>query len=309
MNSVKLGLRNIPAVYVTLLLVVVVNMMMNHRILSENGINNLAIQMVPTLIAVMAQTCVLLARELDLSVGSNVGLSTVLMSATMEKWGLFSIVIVLVISILIGMLNGALAVYFKVPGIVITLATSMIVTGGALLILPTPGGYVSLDYARFVLGHHLFVPNTLFILAAVLLCWKYLRMHPWGHSLLATGGNEYSAYASGLKVQRSKILAFTLSSVLAAIAGMVLAAKTMSGDANIGTSYTLTSIAGAVLGGVSFLGGVGSMRKAIAGAVVIVLLVNILFFIGISSFYQYIFQGVILLVSVVVTLRNQNNRH
>jgi ribose transport system permease protein len=151
-------------------------------------------------------------------------------------------------------------------------------------------------------GQPIVVPNSLLILLAVMLIWKYVKNAKLGNSIYAAGGNPFSAYASGLSVEKAKIAAYVGSALLASVAGIVVCGKTMTGDATIGNPYTLSSIAGTVLGGASFMGGVGTMKGAVAGALILGLLVNILFFLGLSSHYQNIAEGIILLAAVIISV-------
>jgi ribose transport system permease protein len=298
--------RGIPAIYIPLVLLLLLNVWMNPNLLSPRGINNLFLQMTPVIFVVMAQTLALLVRELDISIGAMVSLSTVILASTMEHIGLLSVLLVCVIGLSVGAITGAIITYLRIPGIIVTLAMSMILGGIALMVLPQPGGAILTEYSSLVVKRLLFIPNSLIILLLSLLVWKYFRNLPLGQSIYATGGNHYSAFASGIRVHKAKIAAFMASGLLASMAGLIVAAKTGTGDATIGNTYTLTSIAGAILGGASFLGGIGSMRGAVGGAMVVSILVNILFFLGISSFYQYIVQGCILLIAVIVGMNKRN---
>ncbi len=310
MKTIKSLIKKVsqlPPVFVPLVIVLIINILLNKNILSFKGFNNLFIQLAPIIIAVMAQTMVLLVREMDMSVGAMISLSTVIMSQTMGHIGYFAILVVLAMAVVLGVINGYFVAYLKVPGIVATLATSMIYSGVALLILPDPGGVIFPSYNKLFMGNHLLIPNSLIFVLLILAGWKIFKNTRAGQSLYATGSNYYSAYASGIAVVRAKMTGFIGSAVFAAFAAMVLSAKTMTGDALIGNSYTLTSIAGAVLGGVSFFGGIGRMTGAIAGAIVFAVLVNILFFLNVSSFYQYVVQGLILIVAVVFSMLNRTN--
>ena len=181
---------------------------------------------------------------------------------------------------LFGLFAGLIVAYVKIPGIVVTLATSMIIGGLALVIMPQPGGTVDEIVGRLVNDQPLLIPNSFLILLFVMAVWKYLKNARLGRALYAAGGNPFSAYASGLSVEGAKIAAYVGSALLAAVAGIVVCGKTMTGDATIGNPYTLSSIAGTVLGGASFMGGVGTMKGAVAGALILGVLVNILFFLG-----------------------------
>jgi ribose transport system permease protein len=292
----------IPLAFVPAAIVLCINIVLNPHILSLRGINNLSLQIVTIALAVMAQTLVVLVRELDMSVGAVVCLTTVLVGSTMGTLHIFSLVLVLVIAAVFGLFSGLIVAYVKIPGIVVTLATSMIIGGLALVIMPQPGGTVEEFLGRLVNDQPLLLPNSFLILLAVMMVWKYFKNTKFGSALFAVGGNPFSAYASGLSVEGAKIAAYVGSALLAAVAGIVVCGKTMTGDATIGNPYTLSSIAGTVLGGASFMGGVATMKGAVAGALIIGVLVNILFFLGLSSHYQNIAEGIILLAAVVISV-------
>ncbi len=297
--------RKIPAIYLTLIVAIIINGLMNPRMFTERGINNLLLQVMPMVLAAMAQTSVMIVGELDISIGAVVGLSTVILAVTMGQLGWLSVLLVMLVVVAIGLVTGFVVAYFNISGIVATLSSSMIFSGLALLILPVPGGLITPGYSKFFTGVSFSVPNTLFMLIFLLLIWEYIKKRPMGINIYAAGGNYYSAFATGIPVKKAKMLAFVICAVLSGLSGMVLAAKTMSGDANIAISYSITSIAGAVLGGVSFAGGIGHMARAAAGAVVISILVNILFFLQVESFWQYAVQGIILLAAVCMSQLNR----
>jgi ribose transport system permease protein len=307
-NNAFRRIVDLPPIFIPLIIFFVLNVILNNSILSVNGINNFFVQITPTIFAVMAQTVVLLVREIDMSVGSVISLSTVVMATTMGQFGYLSILIVLGMAVVIGLINGFIVSYFKAPGIVVTLASSMIFAGVALVILPNPGGEIYTSFNRLLMKNYLVLPNSMIFIFITLFVWKYIKKSRAGQALYATGANYYSAYATGIQVKKTKMLAFVGSAVLSSFAAFMLCAKTMTGDALIGNSYTLTSISGAVLGGISFFGGVGSMTGAVAGGVVVVMLVNILFFLNVSSFFQYIVQGVILILAVLFSIIKSNLR-
>ena len=302
LNPMRKMASRVPLAFIPAAIVLCVNIVLNPHILSLRGINNLALQIVPLALAVMAQTVVVLVRELDMSIGAVVCLTTVVVGTTTDSLHLLSLPLAMVVAGLFGLFSGLIVAYIRIPGIVVTLATSMIIGGLALVILPQPGGSVDNFVQNLVNGQPIVVPNSLLILLAVMLIWKYVKNAKLGNSIYAAGGNPFSAYASGLSVEKAKIAAYVGSALLASVAGIVVCGKTMTGDATIGNPYTLSSIAGTVLGGASFMGGVGTMKGAVAGALILGLLVNILFFLGLSSHYQNIAEGIILLAAVIISV-------
>ena len=215
------------------------NILLNPHILSLRGINILALQTVSIAFAVMAQTLVLIVRELDMSIGAMVSMTTVIVASTMGRFHLFSIVIALIAAAALGFFSGAIVAWVKIPGIVVTLTASMLIGGLALVIMPQPGGDIDELLGDLVNGQPLLIPNSLLLLLLALLIWNYVKNTRLGVSLFASGGNPFSAYASGLSVEQAKIAAYVGSGLLSALAGIIVAGKTMTGDATIGDPYTL----------------------------------------------------------------------
>lgn len=299
-DNLRNFISRLPIAFIPAAIVLCINIVLNPHILSLRGLNNLSLQIVTLALAVMAQTLVVVVREIDMSIGAMVSLTTVIVASTMATLNLLSIVLALLVAGLFGLFAGLVVAYVRIPGIVVSLATSMMIGGLALVIMPQPGGTVNEIVDRLVNDQPLLLPNSALILFFILLVWKYVKKSRIGNAIYATGGNPFSAYASGISVPGAKIAAFVGSALLAALAGIVVAGKTMTGDATIGSPYTLSSIAGTVLGGASFMGGVGTMKGAVAGAAILGVLVNILFFLGISSHYQDIAEGLILLAAVTI---------
>jgi ribose transport system permease protein len=295
----------VPYAFVPAIVFLGINVSLNPRILTARGLNNLSLQVTALVLVTMAQTLVVLVRELDMSVGAQIGLATVIVGSTTQMLGTGSVALAILAAVVSGVACGAIVAWLRIPGIVVTLASSMIIGGMALVIMPQSGGTVHPALGSLITNRHYGIPNTAVLLLLVLLVWKYFKGTPLGHSIYAVGGNPYSAYASGLSVTRAKMVAYAGSGLLSGIAGVVVAGKTMTGDALIGEPYTLTSIASTVLGGASFLGGVATMRGAAAGAIVMAVLVNIMFFLGVSTMYQYVAEGIILLIAVIVGVLNQ----
>src|SRR6185295_8941931 len=143
-------------------------------------------------------------------------------------------------------------------------------------------------------------PWSILYVFAIAALWLVLRRTATGVRIFAIGNDEYAARAHGIPVRRAKTIAYTLAGTLAAASGLFLAATTTGGDAAAGDVYILTSIAAVVLGGVSFYGGRGSALGSIAGAFVLTILTNVLFFAGINPLYQSFFQGLFLVLAVFI---------
>jgi ribose transport system permease protein len=199
-----------------------------------------------------------------------------------------------------GLLNGLLVVFGRLQPILVTLATLSIFQGIAIRILPSPGGLAPPLLTSLLTNTS--YPWALVYVALVILLWLFFRRTAFGVAIFAIGNDAQAARANGINVVRARVGAFVLAGVLSGLAGMFLAATTTGGDATTGDAYTLTSIAAVVLGGVSLFGGRGSAIGSIAGAFVLTILINILFFANINPLYQSFYEGVFLIGAIVLTV-------
>lgn len=268
-------------------------------ILSVGGFSKFTQNWFPLALVTMAQALLMLNGGITLAIGPLVSLGAVIAATTME--GMFGvpggIVAVAFTGLAIGAVIGAIVAHLRLPAIIVTLAGSFIITGVALILLPRPGGFIPDWLSNALAGH---TPVAFLLLVVVLLAWKAFLATPLGLGIYAAGDNPVGAFRSGVPVERAKIVAFALSGLLAALAGLFVAAQTGSGDPVIGTPFTLNSIAAAVLGGVGFLGGKGTMRGAICGSLLLSVMINVMFFLGFPPVAQYIAQGLIIVGAVAV---------
>lgn len=278
----------------------------NHQAgFSANVIQTAANKGVLLALLAMAQTFVVLTAGIDLSVGmvfilaNCLASSIVLGSPGMTALG---IVGVLLTGLACGAVNGAIVIFGRLQPIVTTIATGAIYFGIALLLRPNPGGDVNIDLADFVTGQ---LPGGIpasvaLLVAVVVLVWVPFRRSTIGRAVYAVGSSEQAAYMSGLPTRTARFVAFSLSGLFAAMAGLLLTFVTYSGEASSANAatYTLNSIAAVVLGGVSLFGGSGSAVGAIFGALIFRTINDLLFVFDLDPLWQPLFLGVVLLVAV-----------
>jgi ribose transport system permease protein len=256
---------------------------------------------VPTVLVAVGQSIVVVTRGIDLSVGGVIDVSNSL-AATHMHAGLGSMaewtVLILLFGVLCGSVNGALIAYARLQPILVTLATLAVLQGIAIKILPEPGGSIPEAYSTFLASST--GPWSLLFVAGIAGLWLVLRRTTIGVRIFAIGNDEYAARAHGMPVRRVKVTAYALAGLLGSASGLFLSASTTAGDAAAGDVYILTSIAAVVLGGISFFGGRGSALGSIAGAFILTILTNVLFFAGIDPLYQSFFQGLFLFVAVLL---------
>jgi len=255
----------------------------------------------PTALVAVGQSIVVLTRGIDLSVGGIVDVSNAFAAThihagagSMLGWTL----VILLYGAGAGAINGALIAYARLQPILVTLATLSIWQGVALEVLPQPGGTIPTTYTNLLANPNR--PWGLVAIGAVALLWFVFRRTSLGVNVYAIGNDEYAARAHGIPVRRVKVATYALSGLLAAAGGLFLAASTTGGDPTEGNTFVLTSIAAVVLGGVSFQGGRGSALGALAGAFILTILVNVLFFANVNPLYQPFFQGLFLVIAVLL---------
>jgi ribose transport system permease protein len=255
----------------------------------------------PLVFVAAGQGIVVLTRSLDLSVGGIMDLSNGLAATHMQSsvpsmllWSL----IVLAVGGVAGLVNGLLVTVGRLQPIVVTIATMSILQGLAAWVLPQPGGNIPASYTNILANSN--SPLGLVFVGVVAIFWLLLRRFRLGFALYAVGNDVEAANALGINVKRVRTSAFVLSGIMSAAAGLFLAAGSSGGDATGGDSYLLASFAAVVLGGVSFFGGRGSIIGVLCGAGVLTLLVSVLFYANVNSFYQSFYEGLFLIGAVLL---------
>jgi ribose transport system permease protein len=298
-NTWTLGLLGVLAV-----LLVVTRMI--QPTYGQAGIQGLAVSVLPLALAAVAQAIVVIARGIDLSVGSMMALTSVISASLMEErsesFAVLVVIGVLALGCVLGAINGSLIVVTRVPDIVVTLAMLFIWAGCALLVLNTPGGG-SAEWLRGLTQGSFLLPwipkAAVVLLVAVAVVWLPLRRSRLGLSIYAIGSDPLAAYRSGISVGRTKIFAYTLAGLFSALAGISLTASTGIGTPVPGP-YTLLSVAAVVLGGVSLAGGRGGVFGPIVAVVILSLLRTDMTFLNVNTNLATVAQGVILVGVVMV---------
>ncbi|MGB3539580.1 MAG: ABC transporter permease [Mesorhizobium sp.] len=269
----------------------------------------------------MGMTFVIVTGGIDLSVGSIVGLCgmvagylmlngvDLLIGYTVYFNVIEIVVITLIVGILIGALNGWLITKLNVAPFIATLGTLYVARGAALLssdgrTFPNLVGNADIGNTGFGYlgaGRILGLPVSVWILIVVALAAAYFAKYtPLGRHIFAVGGNERAARVSGIRVDMVKMFVYMFSGFCAAIVGLVISSELMASHPATGESFELNAIAAAVLGGTSMAGGYGTIGGTIVGAFVIGILSDGLVMMGVSSFWQMVIKGLVIIVAVVV---------
>jgi ribose transport system permease protein len=285
---------------VVLALLAIVMATLEPLFLSERNLQNLAVQSAVIAILGLGQLIVVLTRGIDLSVGSILGLSTVLVALTFQDGvggGVVCCLIALAAGSAAGLLNGLAFVKGRIPHpFIVTLATLGALRGLAYIL--TDGDVVP-DVPPLVitLGSSYAGPipvPALVVLALALAVYVLVRRTVFGRWVYAIGGNPDAARLAGIPVDRVLIFVYVLSGLCAALAGLLIAGRTGSGYPNAGDTFELDAIAAVFIGGASFLGGRGSVLNALVGALVIGTIRNGLDLQGVGPYWQLIGVGMII---------------
>ncbi len=246
--------------------------------------------------ASVAEGLVMLLGSIDLAVGAVITLVNVVVAATMESSSVGAVVLGLAVGTGAGLTSGILVAYVRLPSIIVTLALASVWGGIALYVMPTPGGWMPAAAQQLIYG---FWPLLIVVAFALALFWfSRIRL---GRFTYAAGADVGAAFRAGIPVVRTRVIVFGLAGFLLGIAGICYSALTGGGDPLAGKSYTLPAITAAVLGGIAFTGGKGTLWGAIVGALALTQITHLVFFSNVPAFYQGIVTGGLLILSVGIS--------
>lgn len=295
-------LRSKLGILIVFVLLFVIMSLLSDNFLTSYNLINVARQITMVAILGIGMTFVILSGGIDLSVGSIVALVGCLTTGFMVSGMPVPVAIVagLFIGAALGMINGLVTTYGKIPSFIVTLGMMTVARGFALVYtdgypitkLPESFSFIGRGYIGPIP-----VPVVIMILCFVI-GYIVLRYFRFGRDVYALGGNEEAARLSGIKTNRVKVAVFLISGLTAAIAGIILASRLNSGQPSAGASMELDAIAAVVIGGTSFSGGKGSILGTLVGAMIMGVISNGLNLLGVSSYWQMITIGFIIVVAV-----------
>ena len=300
--------RNIAVVWLLLGAVIVVATTLSPYFLTPTNITNVFGQAATLLLVTIGQTCLMLTGGIDLSVGSTIGLvATVLALIVLPDPLSIAIALVVVVAIggLVGLANGLFVTKLGVPPFIATLASAAIVMGIALQLRQTPPGTLPREYANVFTGQigPVTISLVLIILATVSV-GLVLRHTTLGRHTYAVGDNPAAAALSGVNVDRLRLVAYAFAGAMAGLAGAFLTARTRAGDPLMGQSFAFDSVTAVVMGGVNIWGGRGSVYGAFAAVFIIAIVGNLLNLLGLSSDFQSLIKGAMLIGAVMLYYEN-----
>ena len=289
-----------------LLLIVVVITILKPSFLSTDNILNILRQVSISALIAFGMTFVILTGGIDLSVGSTLALTGAI-AASLLAGGMdpiLTICIALLLGAILGAINGVIIAKGKVAPFIATLATMTIYRGLTLVYTegrPISGLGDAVTFQMLGKGYFLGVPvPVVTMIIAFFALWFIMHKTTFGRRVYAVGGNEGAARLSGINTDRVKIMVYSLTGMLAALSALILTSRLNSAQPTAGTSYELDAIAAVVLGGTSLTGGRGWIFGTLVGALIIGVLNNGLNLIGVSSFFQQVVKGAVILIAVLI---------
>ncbi|TFB54267.1 ABC transporter permease [Cryobacterium sp. TMT2-17-1] len=278
---------------------------------SANNLLNIARQTATISIMAVAMTFVIATAEIDLSIGSVAGLSSVVSALAVSSYGLVpGILAGLLVGLVVGAVNGGLVAWLKVPSFLVTLGMLGLIVGVARWI--TASAPVPIADATFIQifgGGNVGAIPSLLIWAVVVVAIGAVVMNKtkFGRQVRATGGNTQAAMFTGVNTARIKFYVLLLSGLVAAIAGMLYAGRLQSGRFQWGTGDELSVIAAVILGGTSLFGGRGAIIGSLFGALFIGLVNNGLILAGLEVSQQQVVRGAIIIVAVALSSKKASS--
>jgi ribose/xylose/arabinose/galactoside ABC-type transport system permease subunit len=285
-----------------LALLIVVLESLDSTTLQLTNVRDVARQISITAMFAAGETLVILARQIDLSVGSTLGLAGVVSAGTLQRTNSVAaaIAVGLAVGAAVGLVNGILVAKGRLASFVVTLATLSIAAG--LMLVYTGAQPIAVTNTTYLFigeGAISGIPMPI-VMTAVLyvLLWFILRRTKFGRYNYAIGGNEEAARLAGVPVTRYKLLIFVVAGLIAGLAGITLTARLGSGVPTLGAGYELDAITAVVLGGTSLFGGEGKIWGTLVGAAILELIGNGLNLLNVESFYQSIVTGIVVVLAI-----------
>jgi ribose transport system permease protein len=279
--------------------------MISGRFLSLGNLSIVTQQASINTVLASGMTFVILTGGIDLSVGSILSASAMVavMTSLLPGIGMLGIPAALAVGLAFGLANGAIIAYMALPPFIVTLGSLTAVRGVARLLGNDTTVFNSNLSFDFIGNQTVFGVPWLAIIAVitVIVSWFILRFTVLGVWIYAVGGNSEAARLTGIKAPRVLLFVYAMSGLLAGVGGVMSAARLYAANGlQLGQSYELDAIAAVILGGTSFVGGVGSIWGTLIGALIIAVLSNGLILVGVSDIWQYIVKGVVIIIAVAL---------
>ncbi|MGL4609142.1 MAG: ABC transporter permease [Trueperaceae bacterium] len=301
----KKFLRTNPYLFSLLLaiILIIISVVLQDKFFRPGVLSSNLRGLLPLMFLAIGQVMVIIGGGIDLSVGAivslvNAVLVTLITPESSAAQVAFTILAACGVGLLAGLINGLCIALLRLQPIVTTYATSFVFAGLALLVLPRPGGALPQSLPQFYRALPYGIPLAIFVIAVVLLLWRFIRNSRYGQYIYALGGSAEAAYTTGLPVTRLRLSVYLFAGFCAALAALALTLETGSGSPRSGDSMTLDSVVAVVLGGTRLSGGQGGIVGTILGVAILRLIRPIVSFSGIDSDYQTLLNALIIMLAL-----------
>lgn len=289
----------------------IVSAIINPNFLKPQNLINILKQISVVTIIACGETMLIVSGMIDLSAGFLCTASACLSAGLLASTGNLPLAVIagILVGCVCGWVNGFLITYFKLQPFIATLAMTYVLQG--IVQIYTDGQTVGgVGKARWLgQGTVAGIPVPVIIMfIMVILIAVLMKKTKFGTTIYAIGGSEAAAIASGINTRRTKRIIFTLSGALTGLAGVVLMARLMAGMPSVGEGYEFDAITAVIVGGTSFLGGIGTVTGALIGSIIVGLINNILNLLHISNQYQLIVKGLLIAVAVIIDIKTKENK-
>ncbi len=309
--AIKSTMQAVGMLPVLIILAIGFHLLTDGRFFTGQNISIVAQQAAINTVLAAGMTFVILTGGIDLSVGSILAASAMIgvMASLIPGWGLIGIPAAMLTGLFFGLINGSLVAFLKLPPFIVTLGGLTAIRGVARLIGDDKTVFnPDLSFAFIGNGSLTIVPGVFSIpvlaviaLLVIIASWFILRRTVLGTHIYAVGGNPAAARLSGIKVWMVLLFVYAMSGLLAGLGGVMSAARLYAANGlQLGQAYELDAIAAVILGGTSFIGGIGSIWGTLIGALIIAALTNGLILLGVSDIWQFIIKGLVIIGAVTL---------
>lgn len=312
-----------------LIVFIILASIISDRFLTSDNILNVLRQISTNGLIAIGMTYVILTGGIDISVGSIVGLASILFTGCFQPSGLVgpfetvasavnsimpsgkvgallvAAIFVLIVCGLLGLLNGLGVSKCKLPAFVMTMSTQVIIKGLALIVCDAKQLFLDQEFREQInwlgSGRTLNIPNPVIVLAVACIVFiVVLNKTVFGRYVRAIGGNAEAARVAGINVAKYQTIVYIISACLSAVAGILISCRTATGEPLLGDGYELDAIAATVIGGTILEGGVGTLVGTVFGVLIIGIINNVMNLTGVSVYFQYVVKGLFIFVAVLI---------
>ncbi len=311
-TSAGLRVQQEVVVGLAIAVLILIGSLSNVQFLTPGNLSDIAVNAAYISVAAVGMTLVIVSGNIDISVGSILGVCATI-AGELARSGqpvVVAFAVAILVGGLLGAVNGLLVAYAGIPAIVVTLGMLSILRGG--LILVTQGRWIEQLPTEFFFSQRdtLGVPNPIWVMTGVVILGAlFMKYHPIGRAIYAVGNNAEAARLAGINPRSVRMFVFIANGLLVGLASVLYASKFTAIQSNAGQGFELIVITSAVVGGVSILGGSGTVIGALLGALLLSLIGTVSIFLQVSPFWLQAVQGLLILLTVLVDiLRRRQTR-